>query len=184
MDLGLKMRGPFERAYPTRRSFIRGVVTRRVGNSMAPQYRQVFPPLPPLGSSPSPPAFRSSPLSSLGSFPVTSSPFPSSPFSSSQSFSSITSTVLTSSPPGPRGLTAQLSYPPSPDLIEDHTVEMEESVRMVENADEGRRQKNLPPLFLRDGVPMSEDFPMSPIQRDGDTWVVFHGKAPGVYAYL
>ena len=84
-------------------------------------------------------------------------------------------------PPSPS--TTQVAPPPSPDLIDsfEYTTEMENNVRLIEEADEGRRQNNLPPLFLQDGVPISDDIPY---EQDEKTWVVFHGRVPGVYPHL
>ena len=64
---------------------------------------------------------------------------------------------------------------------------MDDGVRIIEKADEARRRKNLPPLFLCDGIPISDDddVPVSPTREfDEKTWVVFVGKTTGVYSLL
>ena len=82
------------------------------------------------------------------------------------------------------------SSPQSPDFLSDfdHTVEMEDGVHLIENADEARRRNNLLPLFVHDGVPVAhEDVQMTPPprqERDEETWVVFIGRVPGVYPLL
>ena len=83
----------------------------------------------------------------------------------------------------------QATSPPSPDPFDDfeYTDEMDDSVHIIEKADEARRHKNLPPLFLCDGIPISDDDDvlMSPTREfDEKTWVVFVGKTTGVYSLL
>ena len=170
---------PVEQVHPTRQLYI-GRVAQGSGNDMA-QYRPIYPSPPTHGPSPSLSAVRSSRLSPLSSFPVTASPLSSSPFSElSQTLSSVSQHSL------PRNLT-QVTSPPSPDFLDsfEHTAEMEDGVRMVEDEDEVRRQENLPPLFLRDSAPVWNDVTLSPAHaHEGRTWVVFHGKIPGLYAHL
>ena len=77
----------------------------------------------------------------------------------------------------------------SPDFLSDfdHPVEMEDGVRLIEDADESRRRNNLPPLFVHNGVPVAHDIPMTPPphrEQDEETWVVFIGRVPGVYPLL
>lgn len=127
-------------------------------------------------------AARPSPLLSLGSFPLTATSFSSSP-----TLSSISAEMDSSLPGTPRRVAEETSQSSPKDLLsDDYTVEMEESVRLVEGADEDRRRNNLPPLFLCDGVPVDDDS-MSPLPsqvQDEKHWVVFIGKVPGVYPLL
>lgn len=106
---------------------------------------------------------RSSPLSStsLGSYPITTASFTSSPILSSTH----------------RGFSA------SPDLIEgfEYCEDMDDDFRRIDlEVAEAERNlnDNQPPSSA---VRVPESLPLPPL-RDQRTWVVFHGKAPGVYA--
>ena len=164
-----------------------------VDNSMAQHFRPIYPPLPTHGPSPSLSAVRPSLLSSLGTFTISVSPFSSLPFTSTASSPSYpyVSVEVDSLPPSPHSSATldDTPLPPSPDLLDsfEHTTEMEEGLHLIESEDEARHRNNLPPLFLYDGVPIprDSDFPMFPTQEEEQkTWVVFHGKAPGVYPNL
>jgi len=160
-----------------RRAYI-GAVVAWVGNAMSSQYRSIYPQFPVHGTSPSVSAVRSSPLSSLPSYPLTASSFPSSPSLSSLSSAEVGSLPSTPTP-------AQRGSQPSPDFFQDfeYTQEMDDRVQMIESADFHRRRNNLPPLSLHDGVPVGSDTPLLPQDRAEKAWVVFQGKNPGVYPY-
>lgn len=153
-----------------------------IGCSMSSQYRSVYPRSPTGRYSPTLSAVRPAPLSSLSSSPITSSPFTSSP-----TLSSVSTTQLDSPPPAPQDLEVPTASPPSPDYFDsfDYTPEMDNGVRIIENADSHRRQNGLPPLSLRDGIPMFEDAPAYSAQdQTAKTWVVFHGVNTGIYSDL
>lgn len=160
---------------------------------MAQQYRTIYPSLPTHRPLPSLSAVRPSPLLSLGTFTISASPFSSLPFSSTVSLPShpYLSAEVDSLPPSPRSSATldDTPLPSSPDFLDDfeHTAEMENDMRLIEAEDEVRHRNHLPPLFLHKGVPIlnNSDYPMLPSQdQDEKSWVVFHGKTPGIYPNL
>ena len=111
-------------------------------------------------------AVRTSPLStgSLGSYPLTSSPFQSSP-----------SLSLVGGAPGSPDLLEPFEYTPDmdPDLSR---IDSESSARIAE--DEG-----IPPLPPTARVLIPESPPRT-LSRNQKTWVVFLGRKPGLYSDL
>lgn len=149
---------------------------------MSSQYRSSHSPLTPRRASPALSAVRSSPLAPLQTFPRTTSPLSSSPIPSSPEAIDFDSPPSTPPPAENRPRPSQ----PSPDYFQgfDYTPDMDVGVRIIENADTERLQNNLPPLSVRDGVVISNDTPLPIQDRPEKTWVVFHGKNPGVYPDL
>ena len=132
---------------------------------MAPQNHFPFSPSHSL-SSPSLSAVRSSPLASgtLTPLPTTS---PSSPF------------TFSSSPPF--SFTQAAASSPSPDLFEDFTYsdDMAEDFRRIDTQAAAIIGSGVNDV----GTPDDGETPQTP-SRDEKTWVVFNGRAPGIYDYM
>jgi len=113
-------------------------------------------------------SLRSYPVSSLASGSLRSYPITSSPFSSSPTFSH----------------TQESS--PSPDLFDDFTYN-------EDMEDDFHRMDSAASAILGDGDAQADDLvppqnngvhiPNPTLSQDQKTWVVFHGKTPGIYEY-
>ena len=148
-----------------------------IGCCMTPQYRPIYLLLPSGRHSPALSAIRPSPLSSIGSYSISASPFTTSP-----SLSFISTTATDSPLPVPEEADIPTA-PPSPDLFEgfEFTPEMFSSLQIIEEADDQRHRDGLLPLSLHNSVLMFDDTAPMLSTREEKAWVIFHGKNPGVY---
>lgn len=176
LNPGLETSGPFDMRSPCGRPYIGGVIV-GIGCCMTPQYRPIYLLLPSGRHSPALSAIRPSPLSSIGSYSISASPFTTSP-----SLSFISTTATDSPLPVPEEADIPTA-PPSPDLFEgfEFTPEMFSSLQIIEEADDQRHRDGLLPLSLHNSVLMFDDTAPMLSTREEKAWVIFHGKNPGVY---